>query len=156
MIDAMATSTTRAQPPTRKRVKTVLVGDPIGDMLTRICNANERYHPEVRMPSSRLKEEIARILKEEGFIQDYRVEREGAKRVLTLQLKYKGKKGKERVIQGLKRVSKPSRRLYVGADEIPRVRGGLGIAILSTSQGVMTDHEARRRRVGGEVLCYVW
>jgi small subunit ribosomal protein S8 len=141
---------------TKKKVKTVLLGDPIGDMLARIRNANERYHPEVSMPASRLKEEIARILKEEGFIQDYRVEQEGVKRILTLQLKYKGKRGKERVIQGLKRVSKPSRRVYVGADEIPRVRGGLGIAILSTSQGVMTGQDAQRRRIGGEVLCYVW
>jgi small subunit ribosomal protein S8 len=130
--------------------------DPIADMLTRIRNANERFLPEVRLPASRLKEEIARVLEEEGYITGYKVEEDGAKRTMTIFLKYKGKRGKERVITGLERVSKPSRRIYLGKDEIPRVRGGLGIAILSTSQGVMTDREARERGIGGELLCEVW
>jgi len=138
------------------RVKRVALSDPIADMLTRIRNANARYHPEVSLPSSRIKEEIARILKEEGFIEDYKVEEDGVKRTLTLKLKYKGKRQKERVIRGLERVSRPSRRIYVGVDEIPQVMGGLGITILSTSQGIMTGHEARKRRIGGEVLCNVW
>jgi len=133
-----------------------MITDPIADMLTRVRNANERYHTQVSLPSSRLKEEIARILKEEGFIEDYKVEEEGVKRTLTIRLKYKGKRNKERVIQGLKRVSRPSRRVYVSASDIPQVMGGLGVAILSTSQGVMTGHEARKRRIGGEVLCHVW
>lgn len=136
--------------------KTPVVSDPIADMLTRIRNAHERYHADVAMPSSRLKEAIAQILKEEGFIADYNVEEDGPKRTLVLGLKYKGKRSKERVIQGLKRISRPSHRVYVGADEIPQVLGGFGVAILTTSQGILTDHEARRRRVGGEVLCYVW
>lgn len=138
------------------RTAGALLSDPIADMLTRIRNANERYHPEVRLPCSRLKEELARILKEEGFIGDYKVYGDGLKRTLTLTLKYKGKRGKDRVIHGLERVSKPSRRVYVGADEVPSVLGGLGITILSTSQGVMTGHEARRHGIGGEVLCNVW
>jgi small subunit ribosomal protein S8 len=133
-----------------------VLSDPIADMLTRIRNASERYHAEVRMPSSRLKEEVARVLKEEGFIGDYKVYEDGPRRTLILTLKYKGKRGKDRVIHGLERVSKPSRRVYVSADEIPSVLGGLGITILSTSQGVMTGHEARRRGIGGEVLCNVW
>lgn len=130
--------------------------DPIADMLTRIRNANERFLPEVRLPSSRLKEEIARVLEEEGYITGYKVEEDGAKRTMTIFLKYKGKRGKERVITGLERVSKPSRRIYLGKDEIPKVHGGLGIAILSTSQGIMTDREARERGIGGELLCEVW
>lgn len=146
----------RIRPQPTKKVKTVWLSDPIADMLTRIRNAQERYHPEVSLPSSKMKEAIARILKEEGYIEDYQVRADGAKRILTLKLKYKGKRGKERVIRGLQRVSKPGRRVYVGADEIPSVLGGLGIAILSTSQGVLTGQEARRRRIGGEVLCYVW
>lgn len=130
--------------------------DPIADMLTRIRNANERFLPEVRLPSSRLKEEIARVLEEEGYITGYKVEEDGAKRTMTIFLKYKGKRGKERVITGIERVSRPSQRIYLGKDEIPKVRGGLGIAILSTSQGVMTDREARERGIGGELLCKVW
>lgn len=137
-------------------MKRAALSDPIADMLTRIRNANERYRPQVSLPSSRIKEEIARILKEEGFIEDYQIERDGVKRTLTLKLKYKGKRKKERVIRGLERVSRPSRRIYVGTGEIPQVMGGLGITILSTSQGIMTGHEARRRRIGGEVLCNIW
>jgi len=137
-------------------MKRAALSDPIADMLTRIRNANERYHPEVSLPSSRIKEEIARILKEEGFIEDYQIERDGVKRTLTLKLKYKGKRKKERVIRGLERVSRPSRRIYVATGEIPQVMGGLGITILSTSQGIMTGHEARKRHIGGEVLCNIW
>ena len=130
--------------------------DPIADMLTRIRNANQRFHGEVRLPSSKMKEEIARILEEEGFISGYEVEESDGKRTLILFLKYKGKRRKEQVITDLERVSKPSRRVYVGKEEIPLILGGAGIAILSTSQGLMTDKEARRRQVGGELLCKVW
>lgn len=130
--------------------------DPIADMLTRIRNANHRGHQEVRLPSSRLKEELARILEGEGFINGYEVWEDEGKRTLVLFLKYKGKRQKERVIRGLERVSKPSRRVYVGKDEIPQILGGVGIAILSTSQGLMTDKEARQRGIGGELLCKAW
>ncbi|MFB6285248.1 MAG: 30S ribosomal protein S8 [Candidatus Bipolaricaulia bacterium] len=133
-----------------------VVSDPVGDMLTRIRNANERYRDTAVMPSSRLKEAIAQILQDEGFITDYEASDGRAQRVLTLTLKYKGGRRRERVIQDLQRVSKPSRRVYVGADEIPTVLGGLGIAILTTSRGILTDHQARQERVGGEVLAYVW
>ena len=135
----------------------VVVSDPVGDMLTRIRNANERFRDTAVMPSSRLKESIAQILQNEGFIEGHEVANEdGAQRVLTVKLKYKGKRHRERVIQDLKRVSKPSRRVYVNADEIPTVLGGLGVAILTTSHGIMTDHHARQARIGGEVLAYVW
>ena len=134
----------------------VVVGDPISDLLTRIRNAGERYHSKIRVPSSRMKEEIARVLQEEGFIEGYETEGEDAKRLLTIKLKYKGKRGRQRVITELKRVSKPSRRIYVGADEIPYVMGGMGITILSTSHGIMTGQQAKANRIGGEVLCNVW
>lgn len=110
---------------------------------------------EVRVPHSNIKAEIARVLKEEGFIEDYRVEGE-KKRDLVIILKYKGKRGKDPVIEGIERVSKPGRRIYVGVEEIPRVRSGLGIAILSTPLGVLTGKQARQKRVGGELLCKVW
>ncbi len=129
--------------------------DTIADMLTAIRNANARALREVRVPHSNIKAEIARILKEEGFIEDYRVEGE-KKRDLVIIMKYKGKRGKDPVIEGLERVSKPGRRIYVGVDEIPRVRSGLGIAILSTPLGVLTGKQARQKRVGGELLCKVW
>jgi len=129
--------------------------DTIADMLTAIRNANMRALREVRVPHSNIKAEIARILKEEGFIQDYRVEGE-KKRDLVIIMKYKGKRGKDPVIEGIERVSKPGRRVYVGVDEIPRVRSGLGIAILSTPAGVLTGKQARAKRVGGELLCKVW
>ena len=128
------------------------VNDPIADMLTRIRNACKARHPEVSMPSSKLKAAIAEVLKQNGYIIDFRVEGD-VKKVLTIVLKYRDG---EPVIEGLKRVSKPSRRVYVGADEIPRVLDGLGIAVLSTSKGVVSDRAARRENVGGEVLCYVW
>lgn len=129
--------------------------DTIADMLTALRNANMRALREVRVPHSNIKAEIARVLKEEGFIEDYRVEGE-KKRDLVIILKYKGKRGKDPVIEGIERVSKPGRRIYVGVDEIPRVRSGLGIAILSTPLGVMTGKQARQKRVGGELLCKVW
>jgi len=129
--------------------------DTIADMLTAIRNANMRALREVRVPHSNIKVEIARILKEEGFIEDYRVEGE-KKRDLVIIMKYKGKRGKDPVIEGIERVSKPGRRVYVGVDEIPRVRNGLGVAILSTPAGVLTGKQARAKRVGGELLCKVW
>ncbi len=129
--------------------------DTIADMLTAIRNANARALREVRVPHSNIKAEIARILKEEGFIEDYRVEGD-KKRDLVIIMKYKGKRGKDPVIENLERVSKPGRRVYVGVNEIPRVRNGLGIAILSTPQGIMTGKQARQKRVGGELLCKVW
>lgn len=129
------------------------VVDPIADMLTRIRNGARAGLSVVTMPHSRLKGEIARILKREGFIADFEVQEEGAKKTLALRLRYRGDRP---VIRGLRRVSKPGLRRYVGADEVPRVVGGTGIAVLSTSQGILSDREARRAHVGGEVLCYVW
>ena len=127
--------------------------DPISDMLTRIRNAHSALLPTVEIPHSKIKENIAGILKQEGYIADLSVEGKSAPRTLRLKLKYTGKKG---VIEGLSRVSSPGLRRYVGATEIPRVRGGLGIAIVSTSQGVMSGQEARKKNVGGELVCYVW
>ena len=131
-----------------------VVTDTIADMLTRIRNANSMSYEEVSVPSSKLKVEIARILKEEGFIKDYKVVSEGVEKNILLTLKY-GKK-KEKVITGLKRISKPGLRVYVRNDEVPKVLNGLGIAIISTSKGIMTDKEARKLNIGGEVLAYVW
>jgi small subunit ribosomal protein S8 len=130
------------------------VSDPIGDMLTRIRNASRARHTEVLVPSSRVKREIARILKDEGFIADFREEREGAKAVLRLTLKYVD--GKVPVVSGLKRISKPGLRVYARKTEIPRVLGGLGIVIVSTSRGIMTGAQARKAQLGGEILAYVW
>ena len=127
--------------------------DPIADMLTRIRNANQNRAASVEVPVSNVKLEIARILKDEGFIEDYAVNGEGVQKTMTLTLKYKNK---ERVITGLKRISKPGLRVYAGADEIPSVLNGLGIAIISTSKGIMTDKEARNNSLGGEVIAYVW
>jgi small subunit ribosomal protein S8 len=126
--------------------------DPISDMLTRIRNAHRALLPAIELPHSRLKESIAGILKKEGYIADFGVESQPAKK-LKLKLKYQGKKG---VIEGLLRVSSPGLRRYVGATEIPRVRGGLGTAIVSTSQGVMSGTQARKNNLGGELLCYIW
>ena len=131
-----------------------VVTDTIADMLTRIRNANSMRYEEVKVPSSNIKKEIARILKEEGFIKDYKVVSEGVEKNILLTLKY-GKK-KEKVITGLKRISKPGLRVYVRSDEVPKVLNGLGIAIISTSKGIMTDKEARKLNIGGEVLAYVW
>ena len=126
--------------------------DPISDMLTRIRNAHSALLPTVEIPHSKMKASIATILKREGYIAECSVEGKPAK-AIKLKLKYEGKKG---VIEGLSRVSKPGLRRYVGATEIPRVRGGLGTAIVSTSQGLMTGVQARKNKIGGELLCYVW
>lgn len=126
--------------------------DPISDMLTRIRNAHAALLPTVEIPHSKIKENIAGILKKEGYISEVSVEGDKIKKI-KLKLKYNGKKG---VIEGLRRISTPGLRNYVGATEIPRVRGGLGIAIVSTSQGVMSGQDARKKNVGGELLCYVW
>jgi len=128
--------------------------DPVADMLTRIRNAKQRRHEVVPIPLSKLKLEIARILKEEGFIRNYKVVSESGKGELRIYLKYVN--SEEPVITDLKRVSSPGRRVYVGKESIPSVKGGLGIAILSTSKGLMTDQKSREVKVGGEVLCYVW
>ena len=128
--------------------------DPIADMLTRIRNANQNRAKDVSMPSSKMKETIASILKEEGYITDYSVEKNDVQNILTLTLKYGN--NKERVITGLKRISKPGLRVYAKAEELPRVLNGLGIAIVSTSKGVMTDKQARKESLGGEVLAYIW
>lgn len=130
-----------------------MVTDPIADMLTRIRNANQMRYKEVEVPASKMKKEIARILKSEGFIADYKVKRNNIQDILVLSLKYLDK---ERVITGLKRISKPGLRVYVKAEEVPTVLNGLGIAIISTSKGVMTDKEARANSLGGEVLAYIW
>jgi len=131
-----------------------MVTDPIADLLTRIRNALVAGHEVVQVPASKMKIAIADVLKNEGFISDFEVVPEGVKRSIRIGLAYGGKK--EPIISGLRRVSKPGLRVYVQKREIPRVYGGLGIAILSTPQGIMTGQEAWRRKVGGEVLCYVW
>ena len=130
-----------------------VVTDTIADMLTRIRNANSMRYTEVKVPASNLKLELARILKEEGFIKDYKIVKDDAQGTIVLTLKYNKK---ERVITGLKRISKPGLRVYVKNDEVPKVLNGLGIAIISTSKGIMTDKEARKENIGGEVLAYIW
>jgi small subunit ribosomal protein S8 len=130
------------------------VTDSIGDMLTRIRNANGALKPDVLVPYSRLKAEIAKVLKREGYIADFYAEKlENGRQVLKIQLKIVGK---ERTIVGIKRVSRPGLRRYVGSQDVPRVLGGMGISILTTSRGVMTGHEAKKAKVGGELLAYVW
>ena len=128
--------------------------DPIADMLTRIRNANQMRYKEVEVPASKMKLEIARILKEEGFIVDFKVKKNNVQNIIVLTLKYGEKK--ERVITGLKRISKPGLRVYAKKEEIPTVLNGLGIAIISTSKGLMVDREARKANLGGEVLAYIW
>jgi small subunit ribosomal protein S8 len=128
--------------------------DPIADMLTRIRNANKALHDTATMPSSRLKVEIARLLKEEGYITDFHVEKGESFDSLVVQLKYG--RGRERIITDLKRVSKPGRRIYARKDRMPRVLGGMGTAILSTSAGVVTSRTAQEKGIGGEVICFVW
>ena len=130
------------------------ITEPVADMLTRIRNANTAKHESVDVPASNLKKAIAKILLEEGYIKSYEVVEDGTQGVIRIQLKYLA--GKEKVISGLRRVSKPGLRVYAGADELPRVLKGLGIAIISTSKGVMTDKAARANHVGGEVLAFVW
>jgi small subunit ribosomal protein S8 len=132
----------------------LMVTDPISDYLTRVRNAIAAQHAEVEVPASRLKKEMSRILAEQGYINDYVVEPTRVGEAIRIRLKYTD--GRASVITGLKRVSRPGRRRYVSHEEIPRVLGGMGTAILSTSVGVMTGHEARQRGVGGEVVAYVW
>ena len=127
--------------------------DPIADMLTRIRNANQQKHETVSIPYSNLKNDLAKILKNEGFVTDFVVNEEGNHKNIVITLKYKGN---ERVITGLKRVSKPGLRQYAKVNEIPKVLNGLGIVVLSTSQGLMTGKEARAKNIGGEVLAYIW
>jgi small subunit ribosomal protein S8 len=133
-----------------------MMTDPVADMLTRVRNANIAMHDDVRMPSSKLKEAIAAILQREGYIEGFSVADDPNRpgNVLTIQMKYSPERA--RTISGIKRVSKPGLRIYRKADNIPRVLGGLGVAIVSTSKGLMTDREARRSGVGGEILCHVW
>lgn len=131
-----------------------MLTDPIADMLTRIRNASAAEHAQVDIPGSRLKREIARVLKDEGFIRDFEWIDDGKRGVLRIYLKYGP--GRDPVINTIRRVSTPGRRIYVGRRRIPRVRNGLGLAILTTPRGVMSDKEARRQGVGGEVICYVW
>jgi small subunit ribosomal protein S8 len=128
------------------------MNDPISDMLTRIRNANRALLPLVDIPYSKMKESIAAILKREGYVADFAVDGKMPK-TLKLKLKYQGKKG---VIEGLRRASTPGLRRYVGATDIPRIRGGLGVSVISTSEGVMTGTQARKKNLGGELLCYVW
>src|SRR5262245_2324371 len=130
--------------------------DPIADMLTRIRNANRALHETAEMPSSKLKSEIARLLKEEGYIRDYHVERRDELSYDTLVVELKFGRNRERVITDLKRVSKPGRRVYARKDRLPRVLGGMGTAILSTSSGLITSRTAAEKGVGGEVVCFVW
>jgi small subunit ribosomal protein S8 len=130
--------------------------DPIADMLTRIRNGNVAFHDEIRMPSSKLKEALAQILEREGYIEGFQVAAAEGRPGETLTVRMKYSPERARTISGIQRVSKPGLRVYRKADKLPRVLGGLGVAVLSTSQGLMTDREARKRRVGGEVLCYVW
>ena len=132
----------------------MIVTDPIADMLTRIRNANQMRYQEVLIPSSNMKVEIAKILKDEGFIENYKIEKNDVQDNIVLTLKYGH--NKERVITGLKRISKPGLRVYVKVEDIPTVLNGLGIAIISTSKGIMTDKEARKLALGGEVIAYVW
>ncbi len=132
----------------------MVMTDPIADFLTRIRNANTVHHDKVEAPASNVKKAIAELLKQEGYIKDYETVEDGKQGVLRLYLKYGG--NKQRVITGLKRISKPGLRVYARKDQIPKVLGGLGIAIVSTSQGILTDKQARQAGLGGEVICYVW
>ncbi len=132
----------------------MVMTDPIADMLTRVRNANSVKHESVDIPRSTLKEELSRILKDEGFIRDYKVIEDGKQGIIRVYLKYDAVQG--HVIQGIKRISKPGLRVYANKEEVPRVLGGLGVAILSTSQGIVTDRTARQKGIGGEVICYVW
>jgi len=131
-----------------------MMTDPIADMLTRIRNGLQARHQSVEMPTSKMKVAIAEVLKDEGYIKGYSVSGEGPAKTLKVELRYVGKN--EPVVSGIKRISKPGLRVYAGSDEIPRVFGGLGVSIMSTSRGVMSGSQARKLRVGGEVLCHVW
>lgn len=132
----------------------MVMTDPIADMLTRIRNANQMKHKTVELPASKLKSEVLKVLKQEGYITDFKSVNDGVQGTLRVQLKYLD--NEERVIRGLKKISKPGLRVYAKTDELPKVLNGLGIAIISTSKGLLTDRAARREKVGGEVLAYVW
>jgi len=132
----------------------MVMTDPIADFLTRIRNANSVNHEKVEIPSSKMKKTLAGILKEEGYIKNFEYIEDGKQGLLRLYLKYGN--DKQKVITGIKRISKPGLRIYARKDQLPRVLGGLGIAVISTSYGIMTDKEARKRQLGGEVVCYVW
>ena len=131
-----------------------MLTDPVADMLTRVRNANQALHDQVVMPASNLKIELAKLLEAEGYISGWEESGEGKERVLLVRLKYD--RSRRQVISGLKRVSKPGRRVYVDRDSIPKVLGGMGVAVISTSQGLLSGQEARRRGIGGEILCEVW
>jgi len=131
-----------------------MLTDPVADMLTRIRNANKAMHDTATMPTSRLKESIAALLKEEGYIKDYKVDRDNGHPTLVIELKYG--RNRERIITDVKRVSKPGRRVYARKDRLPRVLGGMGTAILSTSTGLVTSRTAEEKGIGGEVLCFIW
>ena len=130
--------------------------DPIADMLTMIRNALERGKEGVQVPASNLKIEIVKIMREEGYIEDYEVEEDNKQGIIKIRLKYKDEKRKEPVIRGLKKISKPGRRVYCDKDNIPKVLDGMGVAIISTSRGILTDRKAEELGVGGEVICYIW
>ncbi|HOW37401.1 MAG TPA: 30S ribosomal protein S8 [Candidatus Izemoplasmatales bacterium] len=132
----------------------MVMTDPIADMLTRIRNANQMKHETVDIPASKLKSEILSVLKAEGYINDYKLVADGVQGTIRVTLKYL--QNKERAVRGLKKISKPGLRVYAKSDELPRVLNGLGIAVVSTSQGIMTDREARKKQVGGEIIAYVW
>jgi small subunit ribosomal protein S8 len=151
----MATATApKAPAKAPKKAPAGIVSDPIADMLTRIRNSNAARHPEVKVPASRLKLEIARVLKDEGYIAGYDVDADGATQ--TMRIIFKSRPDRTRVISGVKRISRPGLRVYARKTEFPRVLGGLGIAILSTAEGVMSGRQAQRQGLGGEVLAYVW
>lgn len=132
----------------------MVLTDPVGDMVTRIRNANRAYHEWTEVPSARFKKELCEILKREGYLEDYRVERKGPAEILKVKLKYGP--NKKRAITGIMRISKPGLRVYARKEEIPKVMGGLGSAIISTSRGLLTDKEARQKGLGGEVILYIW
>ena len=152
----MATAVVKPVKPVKpvKRAPIGVISDPIADMLTRVRNANSARHPEVKVPASKLKLEIARVLKDEGHIAGFEVEADGASQ--TMRIIFKSRPDRERVISGVKRISRPGLRVYARKTEIPRVLGGLGIAILSTAEGVLSGRQALRQGVGGEVLAYIW
>jgi small subunit ribosomal protein S8 len=155
MATAAPAKTTSGKPnKVVKKASAGILTDPIADMLTRIRNANSARHPEVKVPASRVKLEIARVLKDEGYIAGYDVEADGTTQ--TMRIIFKSRPDRMRVISGVKRISRPGLRVYARKTEIPRVLGGLGIAILSTAEGVMSGRQANRQGVGGEVLAYVW
>jgi small subunit ribosomal protein S8 len=132
----------------------MVMTDPIADMLTRVRNANKEFKTEVDVPHSKIKLEVARLLKENGFIRDYKEVKVNNKNFIKIEMKYG--RSKERIINGIRRISKPGLRIYVGKNDIPRVLGGLGLAIMSTPKGLISDKDSRKLGVGGEVLCYVW